>query len=101
MYHIFAASNKRRENGGEAGEVRPMKNIIAALKQNVSPVPQSKAKWWGYEKDGVRYLMRYHHKMLEIHNGKEIKNVWYETRTDKTGVEYAIKYLNLPVTKTK
>jgi hypothetical protein len=52
-----------------------------------------RAKWWGFVKDGKRYLCRYNHifACFDIENHKIL---WaeYETVTDKRGVQYAIKY---------
>ena len=52
-----------------------------------------RAKWWGYVKDGKRYLMRYHHNFA-IFSATEVLFSTAETKTDKAGVNFAIKYFN-------
>ena len=65
-----------------------MKNIIKAMNETkFRPRP----KWWGFVKDGHRYLMRYSH-CFAIFNSKEVLYYNYETITDKRGVEFALKY---------
>ena len=65
-----------------------MKAIIKAMGETEF---KPRAKWWGYVSDGKRYLMRYHHNFA-IFSSNEVLYSNYETRTDKTGVEFAIKY---------
>lgn len=65
-----------------------MKAIIKAMGETEF---KPRAKWWGYVSDGKRYLMRYHHNFA-IFSANEVLYSNYETRTDKTGVEFAIKY---------
>lgn len=48
-------------------------------------------KWWGFVKDGHRYLMRYSHCFAIFSPGKVVYYD-YETITDKRGVEFALKY---------
>lgn len=50
-----------------------------------------RAKWWGFIKDGKRYLCRYNH-VFAIFSETEVLYYNYETRTDKAGVEFALKY---------
>jgi regulation of enolase protein 1 (concanavalin A-like superfamily) len=65
-----------------------MKNIIKAMSEKTyKPRP----KWWGFVKDGHRYLMRYHH-CFAIFTQNEVVYYNYETITDKRGVMFAIKY---------
>ena len=65
-----------------------MKNIIKAISETkFKPRP----KWWGFVKDGKRYLMRYSH-CFGVFSDSEILYYDYETITDKRGVEFALKY---------
>ena len=64
-----------------------MKCIIAALAEKEC---RPRAKWWGYLKDGRRYLMRYHH-CLAIFTADEVVRAVFETRTDKAGVLCALR----------
>jgi hypothetical protein len=67
-----------------------VKCIIRALnEQEFKPKP----KWWGFVNDGKRYLMRYHHcfAVFDLNSG-DILFYNYETKTDKAGVEFALKY---------
>ena len=50
-----------------------------------------RAKWWGFVKEGKRYLCRYNH-VFAVFSDKEVLFSNYETRTDKAGVEFALKY---------
>lgn len=52
-----------------------------------------RAKWWGFVKDGKRYLCRYNH-CFAIFSKTKVLYSHYETITDKRGVEFAIKYFN-------
>jgi hypothetical protein len=52
-----------------------------------------RAKWWGFVKDGKRYLCRYQQMFLVCDKDKIVYSN-YETVTDKRGVNYAIKYYN-------
>ena len=72
-----------------------MKNITKALQETEY---KPRAKWWGFVKDGKRYLCRYNH-IFFVCDKNEILYVDYETRTDKVGVEFAIKYYNENQTK--
>jgi hypothetical protein len=75
-----------------------MKNITKALQETEY---KPKAKWWGFVKDGKRYLCRYNH-VFFVCDENEILYVGIpsiytndnEYRTDKVGVEFAIKYYN-------
>lgn len=67
-----------------------MKNIIKAMGETEF---KPRAKWWGFVKDGKRYLCRYNH-IFVIFSKTKVLSAKYETRTDKTGVEFAIKYFN-------
>jgi len=67
-----------------------MVNIIKAMGETKF---KPRAKWWGYIKDGKRYLMRYHHNFA-IFSATEVLFSTAETRTDKAGVNFAIKYFN-------
>jgi hypothetical protein len=67
-----------------------MKVIIKAMNETeFKPRP----KWWGFVKDGKRYLCRYNHIFAIFSKTKVLFYEW-ETRTDKAGVEFAIKYFN-------
>jgi hypothetical protein len=75
------------EEGGDGGF---LKCIVKAMNETeYNPRP----KWWGYVKDGKRYLMRYNHNFA-IFSDTEVEYSDYETVTDKKGVESAIKYFN-------
>lgn len=65
--------------------------MVAIIKAMGETQFKPRAKWWGYVKDGKRYLMRYHHNFA-IFSANEVLFSTYETRTDKAGVEVAIKY---------
>ena len=65
-----------------------MKVIIKAMNETeFKPRP----KWWGFIHKGKRYLCRYNH-IFAIFSDKEVLFKDYQTRTDKAGVEFAIKY---------
>ena len=56
-----------------------------------------RAKWWGYVEGNYRFLCRYHHvfAIFELTKGAEmfcrpLKGI--EKRTDKAGIDFAIKY---------
>jgi hypothetical protein len=49
---------------------------------------------------GKRYLCRYNHIFAVFSKDKVIFSSW-ETRTDKAGVEFAIKYFNENVNKNE
>ena len=66
-----------------------MKCIIKALAET-EYLPR--AKWWGFIKDGKRYLMRYRHTMVVWNEKRKVVYAFHETVTDKRGVEFAIKY---------
>lgn len=65
-----------------------MKVIIKAMNETEF---KPRAKWWGFVKDGKRYLCRYNH-VFAIFSETEVLYYNYETRTDKAGVEFALKY---------
>lgn len=65
--------------------------MVAIIKAMGETQFKPRAKWWGYVKDGKRYLMRYHHNFA-IFSATEVLFSNYETRTDKAGVEFALKY---------
>lgn len=66
-----------------------MKAIIKAMGETEF---KPRAKWWGYvDKNNERHLMRYHHRFA-VFSATEVLFSNYETRTDKAGVEFAIKY---------
>jgi hypothetical protein len=67
-----------------------MQNIIKAMNETEF---KPRAKWWGFVKDGKRYLCRYQHMFLVCDKDKILYSN-YETVTDKRGVNYAIKYYN-------
>lgn len=67
-----------------------MKNITKAMNETEF---KPRAKWWGFVKDGKRFLMRYNH-TFAVFSDTEVLFFYYETRTDKAGVEFAIKYFN-------
>jgi len=68
-----------------------MKTIISALNQNEF---KPRKKWWGFVKENKRFLCRYQHIMVIFENNKPVY-VYQETKTDKAGVAFAIKYLSL------
>lgn len=65
------------------------KIIIKALQQSVF---KPKKKWWGFKKDGLQYLCRYNHIMCVFDKSKPIY-LYQETKTDKIGISFAIKYM--------
>jgi hypothetical protein len=65
--------------------------MVAIIKAMGETKFKPRAKWWGYVKDGKRYLMRYHHNFA-IFSATEVLFSNAETRTDKAGVNSAIKY---------
>lgn len=65
-----------------------MKCIIKAMNETKY---KPRARWWGYVDNGVRYLCRYHH-VLCIFKDKNNINGYWETKTDKIGVLFAIDY---------
>lgn len=67
--------------------------MVAIIKAMGETQFKPRAKWWGYVKDGVRYLMRYHHNFA-IFSATEVLFSTAETKTDKAGVNFAIKYFN-------
>ena len=67
-----------------------MKCIVKALNETLY---KPRTKWWGFRKDGRQFLCRYHHIMCVFEKGLPI-HTFYETRTDKTGVMFAIRYMN-------
>lgn len=68
-----------------------MKCIVKALQETTF---RPRARWWGFIKGDLRYLMRYHHTMLVVCSRTgEILQKFHETKTDKAGVEFAIKFL--------
>ena len=67
-----------------------MKVIIKALNETEY---KPRKKWWGFVRNGLRYLCRYNHIMC-IFEGKKLVYKFYETKTDKVGVEFAIKHIN-------
>lgn len=67
--------------------------MVAIIKAMGETKFKPRAKWWGYVKDGKRYLMRYHHNFA-IFSATEVLFSTSETRTDKAGVNFAIKYFN-------
>lgn len=74
-----------------------MKVIIKAMNETEF---KPRAKWWGFVKDGKRYLCRYNHIFAVFSKSKVLFSDW-QTRTDKAGVEFAIKYFNEQVEKDK
>ena len=66
-----------------------MKCIIKAMNETeYKPRP----KWWGFvDEKGNRFLCRYNH-VFAMFSQTEV--IWYdyETKTDKAGVLFAIKY---------
>jgi hypothetical protein len=74
-----------------------MKVIIKAMNETEF---KPRAKWWGFVKNGKRYLCRYNHIFAVFSKDKVIFSSW-ETRTDKAGVEFAIKYFNENVNKNE
>jgi hypothetical protein len=68
-----------------------MKNITKAMNETEF---KPRAKWWGFtDGNGKRYLCRYYH-VFAIFSKTKVLFSTYETRTDKAGVEFAIKYFN-------
>ena len=65
-----------------------MKVIIKAMNETKY---KPRKGWWGFVKDGKRYLCRYNH-IFGIFSDSEILFTNYETRTDKAGVNFAINY---------
>jgi hypothetical protein len=65
-----------------------MKCIIKAMAETEY---RPRAKWWGFVHEGHRFLMRYHHCWIIFSETKPI-HINYETRTDKEGVLFALKY---------
>ena len=74
-----------------------MKVIIKAMNETEF---KPRAKWWGFVKNGKRYLCRYNHIFVVFSKTKVLFSSW-ETRTDKAGVEFAIKYFNENVNKNE
>ncbi len=66
-----------------------MKAIVKALSEKQF---RPRAKWWGFQKDGKQILCRYHHVMAIFENGNPTY-LFSETRTDKAGVNFAVKYM--------
>ena len=67
-----------------------MKCIIKAmLETELKP----REKWWGFvsKTNGYRYLCRYNH-IFAVFSRTEVIYSNYQTKTDKIGVEFAIKY---------
>ena len=65
-----------------------MKCIIKAMNETkYKPIP----KWWGYVENGKRFLCRYNH-VFAIFSETEVLWYGYQTKTDKAGVLFAIKY---------
>jgi hypothetical protein len=71
-----------------------MKCIIKAMNEDSKP----KKRWWGFLKDNKRYLCRYNH-ILAIFSKTKILYYNYETKTDKTGVMFAINYFQKNLSK--
>ena len=67
-----------------------MKVIIKAMLETEF---KPRAKWWGFVKDDKRYLMRYHHTIMVTDRSKILYTFW-ETRTDKAGLLFAISNFN-------
>lgn len=67
-----------------------MKTIIKALEQRDF---KPRKKWWGFVKENKRFLCRYQHIMVIFENNTPVY-VYQETKTDKAGVSFAIKYMN-------
>lgn len=65
-----------------------MKCIIKAMSETEF---KPRAKWWGFTRDGFRYLCRYEHIFCVFH-GDYIVSYDYQTKTDKAGVLFALKY---------
>ena len=63
-----------------------LKCIEKALTENEY---KPRKKWWGYLKNGTRFLMRYNHCLASFTEAKIVHAV-YQTKTDKQGVECAI-----------
>lgn len=63
--------------------------IVQALEETEF---KPRKRWWGFVANGRRYLMRYSHCMLVADKGS-ILYTWHETKTDKLGVEFAIRHL--------
>ena len=65
-----------------------MKCIIKAMNETkYKPRP----KWWVYVENGKRFLCRYNH-VFSIFSETEVLWYGYQTKTDKAGVLFAIKY---------
>jgi hypothetical protein len=67
-----------------------MKIIIKAMQETKF---QPRKKWWGFTKDGKRYLCRYNH-IFAVFSDTKVLFTDYQTRTDKAGVDFAVKYFN-------
>ena len=65
-----------------------MKCIIKAMNETEF---KPRAKWWGYVENGRRYLCRYNH-IFAIFSDTQVLWYGYQTKTDKAGVLFAIKY---------
>lgn len=66
-----------------------MKAIVKALSETeYKPRP----KWWGFRKGNRQFLCRYNHIIAVFENNEPIYT-FYETRTDKAGLLFAINYL--------
>ena len=65
-----------------------MKCIIKAMQETEF---KPRAKWWGFVKENKRYLCRYNHIFCVFENEK-VLYATYETKTDKIGVQFALKY---------
>jgi len=59
-----------------------------------------RAKWWGFVAGDFRYLMRYHH-TFAIFSKERVLWAAYETKTDKQGVEFALRYFTETIKNDK
>jgi len=67
-----------------------MKSIVEALRQTEY---RPRKRWWGFKKDGLQYLCRYNHVMCVFDPSGDLLYKYQLTRTDKAGVEFAIKHV--------
>lgn len=74
-----------------------MNVIIKAMKETKY---KPRAKWWGFVSGANRYLMRYHHCFAVFSKDAVLYANW-ETKTDKAGVLFAIKYFKENIKKIK
>ena len=66
-----------------------MKCIIKALSEKEF---KPRKGWWGFQdEEGARYLMRYGHTMLILHNSR-VLYCFYQTITDRRGVYFAVEH---------